>query len=75
MVGPYSPDYVDAEHRLVVQLDLHWQHWSVAKRAVSDDKRDAALLAAGYRTIRVYPWDLKDRAALAQRIAAAVEAR
>jgi very-short-patch-repair endonuclease len=51
-VGAYEVDALWSEQRLVVELDGYGTHGS--RRSFENDRvRDAALLEAGYRTLRV----------------------
>jgi very-short-patch-repair endonuclease len=51
-LGPYFPDALWPEHRLVVELDSYDIH-TTRQAFESDRARDRALTAAGYRVLRV----------------------
>jgi hypothetical protein len=57
-IGNYEPDMLWPEQRLIVELDSRAYHLN---RAVfeTDRQKDAALLLAGYRALRVTDWQLK----------------
>lgn len=51
-LGAYEVDALWPEQRLIVELDAYRTHGS--RRSFENDRiRDATLLAAGYRTLRV----------------------
>ena len=62
VVAGYEVDALFAQQRVVVELD-GWQYHNDRTAFGSDRERDAALLAVGYRTVRI-TWDrLRDEPA------------
>jgi very-short-patch-repair endonuclease len=67
-IGPFVADFVSIEHRLVVELD-GGQHAA----NTSDSRRDAFLIAAGWRVLRFWNNDvMKNREGVLKRISEAV---
>lgn len=70
-VGPYYPDFLCREKKLIVELDGS-QHADAAH----DEKRDAYLNATGYSVLRFWSVDLlRDRESVLETIVEALEGR
>jgi very-short-patch-repair endonuclease len=72
-IGPYEVDFLWPDHNLIVELDAYSTHGS--KRSFEQDRiRDATLLQAGYRTLRVTGLRLeREPQAIAKAIASLLE--
>jgi len=57
-VGPYFPDFVVHEHRLVIEVD--GEHHFTSEGLVRDVKRDAWLESIGYRVLRFNTGELSE---------------
>ncbi len=57
-VGPYFPDFIIQEHRLIIEVDGEHHHTEAGQER--DAKRDAWLREIGYRTIRINTGELAE---------------